>query len=110
MLDHQGNRVITALNMGLPNYNPHTLSVNKISVDSKGEHIATCSDDGMIIIDGLCTDENNQKLKLDKAIKAVELDPMHYRSGSGRRFLIGELLEGILQVSGADEGRRSGMG
>nr|XP_019538216.2 vacuolar protein sorting-associated protein 41 homolog [Aedes albopictus] len=90
MLDHQGNRVITALNMGLPNYNPHTLSVNKISVDSKGEHIATCSDDGMIIIDGLCTDENNQKLKLDKAIKAVELDPMHYRSGSGRRFLIGD--------------------
>lgn len=87
MLDHQGNRVATPINM---RQNPHTLSVNKIAVDSKGEHIATCSDDGMVIISGLCTDENNQKLKVDKAIKAVELDPMHHKSGSGRRFLIGD--------------------
>lgn len=87
MLDHQGNRVDTPINM---RQNPHTLSVNKIAVDSKGEYIATCSDDGMVIISGLCTDENNQTLKLVKAIKAVELDPIHHRSGSGRRFLIGK--------------------
>lgn len=87
MLDHQGNRVETPINL---KQNPHILSVNKISVDSKGEHIATCSDDGMITISGLYTDENNQKLNTGKVIQAVELDPMHHKSGSGRRFLIGE--------------------
>lgn len=87
MLDHQGNRVETLINL---KQNPHILSVNKISVDNKGEHIATCSDDGMIIISGLYSDENNQKLNVGKGIKAVELDPMHHKSGSGRKFLIGK--------------------
>lgn len=88
MLDHQGNRVETLINL---RQNPHILSVNKISVDSKGEYIGTCSDDGMAIINGLYTDENNQKLNVGKVIRAVELDPLHYKSGSGRRFLIGEI-------------------
>uniref|UniRef100_A0A1Q3FE53 Vacuolar protein sorting-associated protein 41 homolog n=1 Tax=Culex tarsalis TaxID=7177 RepID=A0A1Q3FE53_CULTA len=87
MLDHQGNRVETLINL---RQNPHIISVNKISVDSKGEYIGTCSDDGMAIINGLYTDENNQKLNVGKVIKAVELDPLHYKSGSGRRFLIGD--------------------
>uniref|UniRef100_A0A182IX16 Uncharacterized protein n=1 Tax=Anopheles atroparvus TaxID=41427 RepID=A0A182IX16_ANOAO len=87
MLDHQGNCVHTIINI---KENAHILSVNKISVDSKGEHIATCSDDGKVVISGLYTDENNQTLSTGKIIKAVELDPQHHRSGAGRKFIIGD--------------------
>ncbi|XP_050089109.1 vacuolar protein sorting-associated protein 41 homolog [Anopheles aquasalis] len=87
MLDHQGNSVHTMVNV---KDNVHILSVNSISVDSKGEHIATCSDDGKVMISGLYSDENNQQLSTGKIVKAVELDPIHYRSGSGRKFIIGD--------------------
>ncbi|XP_052869808.1 vacuolar protein sorting-associated protein 41 homolog [Anopheles cruzii] len=86
MLDHQGNSVQTIMTI---KENAHILSVNKISVDSKGEHIATCSDDGKVMISGLYTDENNQQLSTGKIVKAVELDPNH-RSGSGSKFIIGD--------------------
>lgn len=69
---------------------PHMVSVNMISVDEKGEHIATCSDDGMAIINGLYTDENNQKLNIGQAVKSIALDPFHYKAGSGRRFIVGD--------------------
>uniref|UniRef100_A0A182NF47 Fructose-1,6-bisphosphatase isozyme 2 n=1 Tax=Anopheles dirus TaxID=7168 RepID=A0A182NF47_9DIPT len=87
MLDHQGNCVHTVINA---KENAHILSVNKISVDSRGEQIATCSDDGKVNINGLYTDENNQVLSTGRVIKAVELDPNYHRSGSGRRFIIGD--------------------
>ena len=85
------------------------VSVNQISIDNKGEYIATCSDDGMvndsfylssmdinkilfqIIISGLYTDENNQKINIGKAVKSIALDPYHYKSGSGRKFIVGKI-------------------
>lgn len=66
------------------------VTVNMISVDAKGEHIATCSDDGMAFINGLYTDENDQKLNIGQAVKSIALDPLHYKTGSGRRFIIGD--------------------
>lgn len=46
LLDHQGNFVDSYLNRQT-NFS-HTVSVNKISIDSKGEYVATCSDDGKV--------------------------------------------------------------
>lgn len=48
LLDHQGNTVDTPINRR--DSPRHMVSVNQISIDSKGEHIASCSDDGMVQI------------------------------------------------------------
>lgn len=85
LLDHQGNEVETSTSF--PN---HMISINSISVDSKGEFIASCSDDGMIHINGLYTNDSNLHLNLGVAIKYVELDPFHYKAGSGRKFILGD--------------------
>ena len=42
ILDHQGNEVSGQ------KFPKHMVSINEISVDSKGEYIATCSDDGKV--------------------------------------------------------------
>lgn len=68
----------------------HKVSVNQISVDARGEHVATCSDDGMAIIKGLYTDENNQSVNIGLAVKCIALDPNNFKSGSGRKFIIGD--------------------
>lgn len=44
ILDHEGN-----INTR-QRFPKHMVSVNQISVDSKGEYIATCSDDGKVRI------------------------------------------------------------
>uniref|UniRef100_A0A1L8DVT6 Vacuolar protein sorting-associated protein 41 homolog n=1 Tax=Nyssomyia neivai TaxID=330878 RepID=A0A1L8DVT6_9DIPT len=85
LLDHQGNTVSQRVNV--PH---HMVAVNQISVDGKGEHIGTCSDDGMVIISGLCTNENNQKLNIGKAVRSFCLDPLYHKSGSGRKFIVGD--------------------
>lgn len=89
MLDHQGNTVDTSVsrNQSVPT---HIVSINQISIDDKGEYIATCSDDGMVVISGLYTDENNQKLNMGHAVKSITLDPYHYKPGSGRKFIVGD--------------------
>lgn len=85
LLDHQGNAVETSTSF--PN---HMISVNTISIDDKGEFIASCSDDGMIHINGLYMNDSNQHFNMACAIKYVELDPQHYKSGGGRRFILGD--------------------
>lgn len=89
LIDHQGNSVDNAINrkQQLP---AHMVSVNQISIDSKGEYIATCSDDGVVTITGLYTDANNQKLTIGRAVKTIALDPTQYRSDAERRFIIGD--------------------
>lgn len=85
ILDHDGNAVDTSTRPP-----SHLVSVNTISVDAKGDFIASCSDDGMVHISGLYTEESNQHLNMGRAIKFVELDPQHFRSGYGRRFILGD--------------------
>lgn len=86
MLDHQGNTVLD----NAQDFPSHMVSVNQISIDNKGEYIASCSDDGTVVIYGFYTDENNQKMKHTRAVKSISLDPLYYKSGSGRRFIIGD--------------------
>lgn len=89
LIDHQGNSVDNAINpkQQLP---AHMVSVNQISIDSKGEYVATCSDDGVVTITGLYTDANNQKLTIGRAIKTIALDPAQYKSDAERRFITGD--------------------
>lgn len=42
ILDHEGNAISEQ------KFPKHMVSINEISVDSKGEYIATCSDDGKV--------------------------------------------------------------
>lgn len=49
LLDHQGNQ-ITSFTDGRKTFLPHRLSITQISVDSKGEFVASCSSDGTVSI------------------------------------------------------------
>lgn len=86
LLDHQGNTI----QYKAQNFPAHMVSVNQITIDSKGEFIGTCSDDGNVIVYGFYSDENNQNIKHSRAVKTIVLDPYYSRSGSGRRFIIGD--------------------
>ena len=44
MLDHQGNSVKNKV------LRAHSVAVNQISIDAKGDYIASCSDDGKVFI------------------------------------------------------------
>lgn len=46
LLDHQGNSVESNLSNG--DRRMHSVAVNHIDVDPKGEYVATCSDDGRV--------------------------------------------------------------
>ncbi|XP_017854874.1 vacuolar protein sorting-associated protein 41 homolog isoform X2 [Drosophila busckii] len=85
LLDHQGNSVESNLSNG--DRHTHSVAVNHIDVDPKGEYVATCSDDGKVNITGLFSCENNQNLSFGKFIKAVALDP-ETKTGV-RRFIVG---------------------
>ncbi|EEC05120.1 vacuolar protein-sorting protein, putative [Ixodes scapularis] len=81
ILDHQGN-VSKELRL-------HSLTVHQISIDEKGDHFASCSSDGKVVVHGLYSRDNNQQLTFDRAVGAVAIDPNFYRSGTGRRFITG---------------------
>lgn len=64
------------------------VAVNQISIDRKGEFIASCSDDGAVKINGLYTDEHNQQLKMSRDVKTIALDPNKFESEW--RFIVGD--------------------
>ncbi|XP_037957571.1 vacuolar protein sorting-associated protein 41 homolog [Teleopsis dalmanni] len=88
LLDHKGYAVKSNLTDGVTNFT-HTVAVNHIDVDVKGSYVASCSDDGLVRITGLFSDENNYDLNIGKSIKAVALDP-DPKSAAIKRFIIGD--------------------
>jgi len=84
LLDFEGNIV----NNG--QLRPHTVAVNQISIDSRGEFIATCSDDGNVFVYGLYTPEDAQEVSLGRCVKSVAIDPLYHKSGNYRRFITGD--------------------
>lgn len=42
------------------------------------------------MVSGLYSTENCHTLMLDRPVKAIALDPLYYKSGSGRRFVTGD--------------------
>ncbi|ELU13950.1 hypothetical protein CAPTEDRAFT_174173 [Capitella teleta] len=84
ILDHIGHNIRSK---ELP---AHTTTVNQISIDDNGDYIASCSDDGRVVINGLYSTDNNQAINFDRPIKAVAMDPMFFKSGSGKHFVTGD--------------------
>ncbi|XP_026486641.1 vacuolar protein sorting-associated protein 41 homolog [Vanessa tameamea] len=90
LLDHEGNTVPISQDNNQKDLQAHAIAVNKISVDVNGDYIASCSDDGKVLVYGLYTDDNTHNLTLGRVVKSVALDPCYFKSGSGRRFLTGD--------------------
>ncbi|KAL9874625.1 vacuolar protein sorting-associated protein 41 homolog isoform X1 [Glossina fuscipes] len=88
LLDHEGNSVDSHLNCNDQNF-AHTVAVNEVDIDAKGECIATCSDDGRVHIIGLFSNDNNQTLTFGRSIRSVVLDP-DPKANEGRRFIVGD--------------------
>ncbi|CAH1724595.1 vacuolar protein sorting-associated protein 41 homolog [Aphis gossypii] len=84
LLDFEGNIVNNR------QLRPHTVAVNQISIDSRGEFIATCSDDGNVFVYGLYTTEDSQEVSLGRCVKSVAIDPLYHKSGNYRRFITGD--------------------
>ncbi|XP_071450795.1 vacuolar protein sorting-associated protein 41 homolog isoform X2 [Hetaerina americana] len=84
ILDHQGNQVVDKQLCG------HSVMVNQISIDHNGDFIASCSDDGKVLIYGLYTTENTHNFSTGRLVKSIGIDPNYYKSGSGRRFITGD--------------------
>lgn len=43
-----------------------------------------------MLITGFYTAENNQSLNFDRPVKAVAMDPLFYKHGSGKHFVTGD--------------------
>lgn len=67
----------------------HTVAVNQISIDRKGDFIASCSDDGKVYICGLYNGENNDNMSLGRLVKSIAIDPSYYKGGNNRKFITG---------------------
>ena len=85
LLDALGN----CLPVSRPGQAGHTITVNQVSVDHAGEHYASCSDDGRIIVTGLYSDENTLNFNMERPVQSIAIDPIYSRSNSGRRFMTG---------------------
>ncbi|XP_025830960.1 vacuolar protein sorting-associated protein 41 homolog [Agrilus planipennis] len=83
ILDHQGDKIEGK------GVRAHSVAVNQISIDSNGDFIATCSDDGKVFIHSLYSDDGNYTMNMDRPIKTVALDPNYNKPGSNRRFVTG---------------------
>lgn len=92
LLDHEGNLVPISQDGKTTELQAHAIAVNKISVDQNGDYIASCSDDGKVVVHGLSCDENTHSLNLGRVVKSVALDPYYCKSGSGRRFFTGNFI------------------
>lgn len=98
MLDHQGNQIDTTFGDGKVAFPTHLVSVTQISVDTKGEYLATCSSDGTVCpiairvlvgmttnaahfsfqinVFGLYSNDFNHKLTSDQPVNAIALEPL----------------------------------
>jgi WD40 repeat protein len=82
------------LNKQVREFRAHTATVNEVSFDADGEYVASCSDDGTVVIGNLYTDEK-EKFEYHRPVKAVALDPEFSRK-STRQFASGGLAGQLL--------------
>lgn len=82
VLDHQGNKVH-------PDIVVSNVSVTQVSVDIKGEFLASCSAE-KVYVHGLLTAEYNLELNFDRPVRAVAIDPYFALKGSDRRIISGD--------------------
>ncbi|KAG0031903.1 Vacuolar protein sorting-associated protein 41 [Podila clonocystis] len=68
-------------------FQAHQATVNDLSVDLEGEYIASASDDGKVVINGLFTQEH-QVFNYKRPVKAVALEP-DYAKSTSKQFVSG---------------------
>lgn len=81
VLDFAGNEI--------KRFPAHTATVNCISIDLNGEFLASCSDDGKVVINSLYQSDT-QSFSYKRPVKAVSLDPEYGRKNS-KMFVTGGL-------------------
>lgn len=88
VFDHLGNKIAGN------NVPPHAIDVNQISVDKAGEWLASCANDGKIVIYAVCgsSPDNAQVITTDRPVRSVALDPEYGKSGgySSQAFTTGD--------------------
>lgn len=93
VLDLQGTKIQDK------EFQSHTTTVNQISIDANGDYIASCSDDGVVSINGLYTSEFNTKSCHDFPVRSVALDPLFGRKRD-RQYVLGGADQLILYEKG----------
>ena len=68
----------------------HSVTVTQMSIDHIGENVASCSIDGKVSVRGLLSPEVEFSANHNKPVRAVSIDPVYFRSGSGRKFMTGD--------------------
>ncbi|XP_054716491.1 vacuolar protein sorting-associated protein 41 homolog isoform X2 [Uloborus diversus] len=84
ILDHQGNNIRNKELL------LHVTTVNQISIDEKGDYIASCSNDGKVAIHGLYSSDFSTSVTIERPVRSVAIDPNFSKSSGNRRFIIGE--------------------
>lgn len=82
ILDHLGNKV-------QPDVMLANSSVTQISIDNRGEFIASCSEN-KAFVNGLMTSDHNFMLRCDRIINTIAIDPFFASPSSERRFVTGD--------------------
>eukprot|EP00833_Pecoramyces_ruminatium_P006798 jgi/Orpsp1_1/1180830/evm.model.c7180000074804.1 len=72
----------------------HSATINQISIDDNGEYIASASDDGRVVINGLYTAESNN-YTYKRPVKAIALEP-NFSKKSSRQFVSGGTAEQLI--------------
>jgi len=91
LIDHEGNKILTK--------EVHQSTVNDISIDIKGEYIASCGDDGRVSIFGLLDESHDQMIEFSRPINTGDTKlELNEKGFMGRRKRILHENEGIIRA------------
>lgn len=68
----------------------HEGRINQLAIDNYGDFVASCADDGKVVIKSLYATEPGTELQFDRPVKAVAIDP-EYSKSKKRQFVTGGL-------------------
>ncbi|KAK3247688.1 Vacuolar protein sorting-associated protein 41 [Cymbomonas tetramitiformis] len=86
LLDFNGNEV--------KQFAAHSMTVNELCFDSRGEYVGSCSDDGTVVVSALYSEEQNS-YEYHRPIKTVALDP-DYAIKKSRQIVTGGLAGNLI--------------
>uniref|UniRef100_A0A5S6R1W3 RING-type domain-containing protein n=1 Tax=Trichuris muris TaxID=70415 RepID=A0A5S6R1W3_TRIMR len=66
------------------------VAVNHISVDNAGEYLASCANDGKVVICGLFGSEHSRVVTMDRPIRSVAIHPEFSRGSLCQQFVTGD--------------------
>eukprot|EP01130_Rhizamoeba_saxonica_P017976 TRINITY_DN8871_c0_g1_i1.p1 TRINITY_DN8871_c0_g1~~TRINITY_DN8871_c0_g1_i1.p1 ORF type:complete len:860 (+),score=172.89 TRINITY_DN8871_c0_g1_i1:30-2609(+) len=92
ILDFNGNEI--------RRFEAHSAPVKEISIDVKGEYVASCSDDGKVIITPLLNDEEKPRIhSFSRPMTAIAIDPNYSKKSSKQRVVCGGKSGQLILVS-----------